>query len=520
IDERRIKELKNEVKSILSIAVADSFQELDLIDKIQRLGVAYHFEDEIKDALQRAYNDDYAHFFDQHVLNDHEHADLCYVSLRFRLLRQSGYYVSPDVFKKFKDKNGAFHANLVSNVQGMLSLYEASHLGFRGEDIMDEAMAFTTKHLNSMSTRLSSPLALQVQHALKMPLQRIPERVYARYYIPIYEQDISPNKTLMEFAKLDYNSIQLLHREEINEVQKWWERIDIKSKLKFDYRIRVVEAYAINNNTNFKPQFSQGRIHLAKFWTILTLLDDAYDVFGNLDELGPLCDAFQRWDANNTSMLSDRMKVVFLQTLNFLSEIETDMIKGGNVIGVSYFKKVIQVQTKNLLEEIKAILSGDLPTLEDWLLLSAPTAVSIGFVILSTMNSSELATKEVFDWIASMPKIIKYADLHTRLIGDIASLKPEQERGTNCSCVPCYMMDHGVSESEAIESLQKIITSLWKVMNEECMHMHSVPMKVFKNLLNYVRSFAFYYDGIDGHTISNGRTKEIISALFIDPIPL
>ncbi|KAF5178409.1 Terpene synthase [Thalictrum thalictroides] len=294
IDEERRQELKKEVKSMLSLVANDSFEELDLIDKIQRLGVAYHFEDEIEDILQRTYNEDYCQFFDQNGLNN-ENSDLCYVSLRFRLLRQAGFYVSPVVFKKFKvEKKSEFHANLVSDVQGMLSLYEASYLGFHGEDIMDDAMAFTNKHLKSMLTSLSTSLRLQVQHSLTMPPQRSVERIIARNYISVYQQDMSRNKVLLEFAKLDYNAVQLLHRKEISEVQSWWERMNVRSKLQYDVRDRVVEAYAITNNIYFEPQFSQGRIHLGKLWSILTVLDDSYDVYGNLEELGPLCDAFQR----------------------------------------------------------------------------------------------------------------------------------------------------------------------------------------------------------------------------------
>ncbi|KAF5208209.1 Sesquiterpene synthase, partial [Thalictrum thalictroides] len=130
IDERRLKELKKEVKNMFSLAAGDSFRELDLIDKIQRHGVAYHFEDEIEHILQRTNNDDYTHFFDQNICkNEHHDLNLYYVSLRFRLLRQAGYYavstdvnlyyvslrfrllrqagyyaVSTDVFKKFKNE--------------------------------------------------------------------------------------------------------------------------------------------------------------------------------------------------------------------------------------------------------------------------------------------------------------------------------------------------------------------------------------------------------------------------------
>lgn len=81
--EERHSELKKEVKKLL-LAANDPFKELDLVDKIQQLGVGYHYEVEIEELLQRA-----CHYekFDQ--------ADLYHTSLRFRLLRQAGFYVSP-----------------------------------------------------------------------------------------------------------------------------------------------------------------------------------------------------------------------------------------------------------------------------------------------------------------------------------------------------------------------------------------------------------------------------------------
>ncbi|KAF9588425.1 hypothetical protein IFM89_010184 [Coptis chinensis] len=215
--EERINELKKEVKTMLSLASNDPFTELELIDNIQRLGVAYHFETQIEDAIQRIYDND-THFFDKIV--DYQRSDLCATSLWFRLLRQAGYHVSPDVFQKFKDEKGEFHASLASDLQGMLSLYEASYLSFNGEDIMDEAMAFTTKHLKSMVTRLSPTLASQVQQALEIPLQKSIKRVQARHYISIYQEDSARNESLLEFAKLDFNLVQLIHQKEISEITR------------------------------------------------------------------------------------------------------------------------------------------------------------------------------------------------------------------------------------------------------------------------------------------------------------
>ena len=62
-------------------------QQLGLIDALQHLGVAYHFEREIQEALEQIYAT-----YNDH--NDVEDDDLYNVSLRFRLLRQLGFKVS------------------------------------------------------------------------------------------------------------------------------------------------------------------------------------------------------------------------------------------------------------------------------------------------------------------------------------------------------------------------------------------------------------------------------------------
>ncbi|KAL2529716.1 Tricyclene synthase [Forsythia ovata] len=81
-DEQECQRLKEEVKKLLAATPDYSLHKLDLIDAIQRLGVGYHFETEIENSLKYIY-DTY-----------HESNDLRTCALRFRLLRQQGYYVS------------------------------------------------------------------------------------------------------------------------------------------------------------------------------------------------------------------------------------------------------------------------------------------------------------------------------------------------------------------------------------------------------------------------------------------
>ncbi|KAJ4821985.1 hypothetical protein Tsubulata_007536 [Turnera subulata] len=154
--EKQVQELKEEVKKKMIAAAGNDSQILNLIDLIQRLGMAYHFDSEIDEAfgeellksnLDKPGNDD----------------DLYMVALRFRLLRQQGVFVSCDVFNKFKDQKGHFNEDLnTKDACTILSLYEASHFRVHSEQILEEALVFTTKHLESIVSELSPPLSVGI----------------------------------------------------------------------------------------------------------------------------------------------------------------------------------------------------------------------------------------------------------------------------------------------------------------------------------------------------------------------
>lgn len=106
-------------------------------------------------------------------------------------------------------------------MEGLLSLYEATHLRVHGEDILDEALAFTTSHLESLKTQLKNPLAALVIHALKLPLWKTVNRIEARYYISVYGEIDSHSKPLLYLAKLDFNLVQKLHQSEAAEFSRY-----------------------------------------------------------------------------------------------------------------------------------------------------------------------------------------------------------------------------------------------------------------------------------------------------------
>ncbi|XP_060669975.1 alpha-copaene synthase-like [Ziziphus jujuba] len=134
---QQVEELKEEVKGLLMDSQKKPLEKLELIDSIQRLGVSYHFENQIDEILEKMHHD-----YSNGVV-DTEH----------------------DVFNKFKDEEGNFKASLAIDVSSLLSLCEATHLHIHGEEILDEAIAFTTTHLESMVCRISLHLLEKVTFA-------------------------------------------------------------------------------------------------------------------------------------------------------------------------------------------------------------------------------------------------------------------------------------------------------------------------------------------------------------------
>lgn len=124
-----------------------------------------------------------------------------------------------DCFKQLKDKNGEFKETLLTDAKGLLSLYEAAHVRKHGDDILEEALIFAKFHLERITPNtLDSTLEKQVTHALMQSLHRGIPRAEAHFNISIYEECGSRNEKLLRLAKLDYNLLQVLHKEELSEL--------------------------------------------------------------------------------------------------------------------------------------------------------------------------------------------------------------------------------------------------------------------------------------------------------------
>ncbi|XP_058211338.1 (-)-germacrene D synthase-like isoform X2 [Rhododendron vialii] len=511
------QQLKEKVRKQLVEAKGEYSQQLDLIDAIQRLGVAYHFKTEIDQGLHQIYQT-YHQSGHKNVNNDE---DLYITALSFRLLRQHGYRVSCDVFNKLKDNEGKFKESLIGDVRGLLSLYEATFLSVRQEDILDEAMEFTAARLNSALPNLSNnPIAAQVVHALDQPIHKGLTRLESRRYISFYDQDDSHNKVLLDFAKLDFNLLQKLHQRELSEITRWWKDLDVPGKLPFA-RDRVVELYFWMLGVYYEPQYILGIRILTKTVSLISLIDDIYDASNaTIEELVLFNDAIQRWEVISAlDHLPDHMKIVYQKILDTYNIIDDEMAKQGRSYGVEYAKFALKDLVGAYLLEAKWYHEGYVPSMDEHMALAL---LSCGYKTISTLSligMGELATKEAFDWVSSFPLIVHASSVVNRLMDDVAGHKFEQERGHLDSTIECYMKQYGATEEDAIMEFQKRVTNAWKDMNSECLRPTSVPMPILQRPLNLARVIYLLYKGGDNYTHSGTKLKRFVTLVLVDSVP-
>ncbi|URE19522.1 hypothetical protein MUK42_12703 [Musa troglodytarum] len=324
--QERAAELMEQVRSMFK-DTTDILQTMDLVDSIQLLGLSYHFEKEISEALNRVHDADF---------NDHGLYD---TALRFRLLRQQGYHVTPVVFNKFKDEGGSFMSTLRSDVKGLLSLYNAAYLGTHGDIILDEAISFTRNNLVSALADLKPPLTTQVSLDLETPLYRRIRRLLARDYISIYQEDATRDDAILELAKLDFNLLQSLHREELKNITKWWNELAPSKNLSFA-RDRLVECYFWSLGVYFEPYYSHSRVTTTKLIALVSILDDIFDVYSTLEESQRLTEAIQRWDAKVVHQLPEYMKDYYLKLMHTFEEFE-DLLASNEKYCITYIKEAV-----------------------------------------------------------------------------------------------------------------------------------------------------------------------------------
>ncbi|CAA3010405.1 (-)-germacrene D synthase [Olea europaea subsp. europaea] len=507
-EEEELQRLKEEVNKLFTSTSDGSVHKLYLIDAIQRLGVGYHFENEIEKSLKYMY-DTY------HESYDKQEYDIYTIALRFRLLRQQGYYVSCEVFNKFKDQQGNFDESLISNAQGLLSLYEAAQFRVHGEEILEEALNFSTTHLNSV-LHLHNHLSIQVSDAFEMPIHKTLTRLGAKKFALIYQEDESHNPMLLMFAKLDFNLLQKMHQKELCDITRWWKTLELENKFPFA-RDRLAECYFWILGVYFEPRYCLARRILTKVISLCSIIDDIYDVYGTIDEVTLFTDAIERWDLDATDQLPPYMKHCYKALLDFYVGIVEELEKTGKSSCAHYVKEEIKKVVRAYFQETKWAYDCYIPPIEEYMKVAL---VSCAYMMLSTaslVGMGDLATKEAFDWISSEPLIVRAAATICRLMDDMVGQGFEQK----ISVVECYINEKGVSKEEAFAVFQKQITNAWKDINQEFLQITAIPMAILMRVVNLASIMNLLYKDIDAYThVEKLLLKDFINLVLVQPMTM
>ncbi|KAF2287619.1 hypothetical protein GH714_001865 [Hevea brasiliensis] len=360
-----------------------------------------------------------------------------------------------------------FNKAISNDVKGILSLYEASFVSMRGEDILDEAIAFARPLLESLAMQSSPHLAKHINDALSMPFHRGLPRVEARKFIYFYEEEESHNETLLKFAKLDYNRVQLLHKQELGGGKNWiLQRVSLCKR----QNCRGIFQSA---GVQFEPNFALSRILLTKCIQILALVDDTYDSYGTLQELQCFTDALER--GNSDQLPADYLKILYKAVLDFFEELGDDEGNEGRSYCINYTKERYKEVVRSYLVEAQWFYDGHLRPFNEYMhnaLISSCFSLLPPVVFLGV---EKLAGVKEFKWLETNPKLVEASKFFGRLLNDMVARKDEEKEG-HCLAGNCYMKEYGVSKEKAMEELRKMCDNAWKDMNEESMRPTAVPM--------------------------------------------
>ncbi|XP_044502970.1 probable terpene synthase 12 [Mangifera indica] len=509
--ENREKKLEEEVRRMMNNENAESLSILELIDDIQRLGLGYRFHKDIKIALLRI-STSWEEYDDDAKAESKLHS----LSLRFRLLRQHGFHISEDIFKIFIDGEGNYMKYLEKDVKGLLSLYEASYLGFEEEKLLDMAKTFSLTHLTQLKKEIDPILSDLVTHALEFPLHHRIQRLEARWFSEVYSKRNDANYSLLEFAKLDFNRVQSIYKKDLKEMSRWWEKIDLANKLKFT-RDRLMECFFATIAMIPDPQFSNCRKGLTKVNIFITILDDVYDIYGSLDELELFTDAIERWDINCVNQLPYYMKLCFLALYNSVNEMGCDTLHEHKVNIIPSLAKAWQDTCKAFLKEAQWSYNKYTPTFEEyldnaWLSISGAVMLVHSYFLLN-----QGINKEALHSVENYHNLLRWTSLIFRLCNDLSTSKAE-ERGETINSILCYMKDTGSSEEVAREYLKKLIEKTWKQINKDLSEKHPFSEAFVGTTISLARMAHCIYHREDGIGAPDVRSKKRIHSVIIDPI--
>ncbi|KAF2933445.1 hypothetical protein DAI22_04g083400 [Oryza sativa Japonica Group] len=504
--QERAEKLKGDIRTLFGTC-NDISARMNLVDSIQHLGIVHLFQEQIEDALMSIHESEFTS------------SSLYEVALRFRLLREHGFWVPPDAFNKFKGDDGRFRNEIANDPRGLLSLYNAAHLLIHGEPELEEAITFAREHLKLMSQDnvLNPPLACQVRRALTLPLPRTFKRVETICYMLEYQLEEGNIPILLDLARLDFNLLQHIHLKELKAISEWWK--DLYGYMGLSYiRDRTIEGYTWSYMMFYEEGFAFTRMFVAKLIALVTVMDDTYDAHATIEECHQLNTAIQRWDKSAISILPEYLKKYYSKLLINFKEFQ-DQVTDNEKYMVACTKEEFQKQSTYYLQEAEWSNQKYKPGFKDQVVLSTKSSAVQLLCVAAMVGWGGTMTTEAFEWVASGNAAVIACAKIGRFMNDISAFKRGKNKRDVASSVECYMNENGVTSEAAFAKINALVEDEWRSTNQTRLE-HRTLLPMVQRIVNFTVSMALFYDDKkDAYTFGT-LLREIVESLFVKPVPI
>ncbi|XP_047164411.1 (E,E)-geranyllinalool synthase [Vigna umbellata] len=492
---------------------------LCMINQLQRLGLAEHFDKEIEENLAKIYRK----YVDQESWvkpTNMTEAQLHKDSLAFHLLRMHGYNVSPSLSFGWFLYDEEIRASIQKEQEHMsttiLSMYRASNLIFCGENEVEDFKSFTRDLLNKcLLTKNGEPntilsqLQQMVQHELNTHWLGQTDHLKHRMWIENYDTNLLwkgktshvrishfHNIDLLELAMQNYEFKQSIFIHELEELTRWVKDYGV-TKMGFGREKTTYCYYSIAAATTY-PNHSYVRTLVAKSAILITIVDDFFDKEGSLRDLKHFTNAIIRWDSKG---LNGHGKVIFNALDNLVSETATKYLEQGGIHDIKSGLQDLWCETfLSWLEEAKWNKKGQPPTIHDYL-KNGMLSIAIHTMILP---ASCFLNPTFADQNLRPPQyqtITKLLMFICRMLNDMQSYKRETEEGKwnflqlSLMMNPNLKMEDSIAEGREIidemtkEFLQRVLVDGESNLPKPCKLLHLTCLKVFHMFYNSSNAF-------------------------------
>ncbi|XP_012568126.1 neryl diphosphate diphosphatase, chloroplastic-like [Cicer arietinum] len=489
----------------------DPMESLYMIDIIQRLGIEHHFAEEIEKQYLILNNINPIEFVKSHELYD--------VALTFRLLRQGGHYVNPDLFDSLMCNKRNLREKYGNDMKGLIAMYEASQLSMEGEDILKDIGNFSSELLHTwLSRNQNCNEAIYVANTLQYPLHYGLSRFMDNNNIFLSGLKANNEWTcLEELANINSNIVRIMNQNEIIEVSKWWKDLGMSKEAKF-VMYEPLKWYMWPMTCFTDPNFSEQRIELTKVISLIYVVDDIFDVHGTLDQLTLFTDAAKRWELAGTEKLPDFMKNCLSLIYKITNEFAEKVYKKHGLNPIDTLKKSWERFLNSVLKEAHWLNSGYLAKADEYL-KNGIVSTGVHLVLVHSFFLFDHIIQEQTIAILDhqFPNIIYSVAKILRLSDDLEGAKSGDQNGLDGSYIDCYINEHqDISSEEAQRHVANMISNEWKRLNQEIINPNPIFPSSFINFcLNAARMvpLMYHYGSNSNPSLSNLQqfVKSLIS---------